>query len=154
MRAKQCGSAESWKTACRLGLVLVVLTLGADVILSAQSQRGLPGMSQRVAADPGATKTTVDKSGRDVTAAHPRDPFKLPAPLPPEAREARRLFNGPRPAGKRGLIIGELKIEGVVRQKGDSAGSAPVMIAVVSSAAEVTFPKTWSAAEFVISKCH
>ena len=53
-----------------------------------------------------------------------RDPFRTPPP----PRPGRRQFMGPLPAGKRGLVIGRLRLEGVV-----SEGNGKQMIAVVTN---------------------
>jgi hypothetical protein len=56
-----------------------------------------------------------------------RDPFKLP-PAPREAKE--EGFRGPLPPGKRGLVIGQLKLKGIVHELADQT-----MIAVVTNQA-------------------
>jgi hypothetical protein len=56
-----------------------------------------------------------------------RDPFKLPPPPNPKAEEQGGI-TGPLPPGIRGLIIAQLKLEGIVRM--DTSNK---MIAVVTS---------------------
>ncbi len=53
-----------------------------------------------------------------------RDPFKTPPPPQPDQSP----FMGPLPAGKRGLVIGRLRLDGVV-----SEGNGKQMIAVVTN---------------------
>ncbi len=101
-----------------VGTCLLILVPGASLGLLAQSKPDLPGTSAKAlkaTPRPGGTKTITDKTGRAGSAVHPRDPFKLPVPISAEARNAHRLFKGPRLPGKRGLIVEELKIQGVVR---------------------------------------
>jgi Tfp pilus assembly protein PilP len=59
-----------------------------------------------------------------------RDPFKLPN-LTPEAslQPGEIQIIGPLPPGSRGLIIGQLKLEGIVRQGKEN----PKMIAVLAN---------------------
>jgi len=59
-----------------------------------------------------------------------RDPFKLPPP-PSEGPEGAPMDMGPLPPGSRGLIIGQLKLEGIVRQGKEN----PKMIAVLANPA-------------------
>src|SRR5258708_625298 len=58
-----------------------------------------------------------------------RDPFKLPAP-PSEVAQSNEIL-GPLPPGSRGLIIEQLKLEGIVRVGKDN----PKMIAVLANPA-------------------
>lgn len=59
-----------------------------------------------------------------------RDPFKLPPP-PAEGPQGGEMEMGPMPPGSRGLIIGQLKLEGIVRQGKEN----PKMIAVLANPA-------------------
>jgi hypothetical protein len=65
-----------------------------------------------------------------------RDPFKVP-PLVPEValQPGEIVVTGPLPPGSRGLIIGQLKLEGIVRQGKDN----PKMIAVLANPANRAF---------------
>jgi hypothetical protein len=59
-----------------------------------------------------------------------RDPFS-PPPKPPTGTAARAQaegISGPLPVGKRGLLIGDLRLEGIVRQESNNS-----MIAVVAN---------------------
>ncbi len=132
-----------------VGACPLILVLAANLALLAQSKPEFPGTTgQPLAATPlpGGTKTTTDKTGRTGSAVRLRDPFKLPVPLSAEARNAHMLFKGPRPPGKRGLIVGELKIRGVVRggsdsqaSEQDSRGTPPQMIAVVTGTTNLAY---------------
>lgn len=59
-----------------------------------------------------------------------RDPFRLPPP-PAEGGPGGEMVTGPLPPGSRGLIIDQLKLEGIVRQGKDN----PKMIAVLANPA-------------------
>lgn len=57
-----------------------------------------------------------------------RDPFKLPQPPGREAIDTVESIKSPLPPGTRGLIIGQLRLEGIVRQEASN-----MMIAVVAN---------------------
>src|SRR5579863_5550154 len=59
-----------------------------------------------------------------------RDPFRLPPPVTENAG-TQPMDMGPLPAGSRGLIIDQLKLEGIVRQGKEN----PKMIAVLANSA-------------------
>jgi hypothetical protein len=60
-----------------------------------------------------------------------RDPFKLPpAPIPGQAGAEEMGVTGPLPAGKRGLLVSRLRLEGVVR-----LDTTNTLIAVVDTSA-------------------
>lgn len=59
-----------------------------------------------------------------------RDPFRLPPP-PAEIPQGGEIVLGPLPPGSRGLIIEQLKLEGIVRMGKDN----PKMIAVLANPA-------------------
>lgn len=61
-----------------------------------------------------------------------RDPFRLPPPPSEgEGAQAGEMATGPMPPGSRGLIIDQLKLEGIVRQGKEN----PKMIAVLANPA-------------------
>lgn len=64
-----------------------------------------------------------------VSEAGRRDPFKLPPP--PGNGNGEPGFTGPLPPGKKGLVISQLRLEGIVRE--DKSNS---MIAVVTNATD------------------
>jgi len=73
----------------------------------------------------GAAATANKPEGSEV--AGKRDPFKLPAP-PTPGRQAGEQVIGPLPPGARGLLISQLRVEGIVRLDTNN-----VMIAVVDN---------------------
>jgi hypothetical protein len=67
-----------------------------------------------------------------------RDPFRLPPP-PAAGAAGMELRRAPLP-GKRGLVIGQLRLLGIVRQHApDSADARSTMIAVVTNASNVAY---------------
>ena len=65
-----------------------------------------------------------------------RDPFKVPPLVPDVALQPGEVVvTGPLPPGSRGLIIGQLKLEGIVRQGKEN----PKMIAVLANPANRAF---------------
>jgi hypothetical protein len=106
----------------RLALALVLVggafTLAVGSPLPPDAAAGKAGPQMRRGAASTSTNPRVLGSGK-------RDPFYLPPP-PPAGGVV--LPTGPLPPGKRGLIIGQLKLEGIVRE--DQGGK---MIAVVTN---------------------
>lgn len=90
-------------------------------------------------ADPGAGVPAVISGSLNSKFAGWRDPFRLPAP--PAAGAAGMELRRPPLPGKRGLMIGQLKLLGIVRQHApNSADAAPAtMIAVVTNASQVAY---------------
>jgi Tfp pilus assembly protein PilP len=82
------------------------------------------------AATPAPENQAAEEAKESSSSGGRRDPFLIP--MPPKggagAVEAMNEGGGPLPPGKRGLLIGQLKLEGVVRQSGDKP-----MIAVVTN---------------------
>ena len=70
------------------------------------------------------------KETAELTGGSRRDPFKLPVYAPPTPGQAGEgeLVTGPLPPGKRGLLISQLRLEGIVRLDTSSQ-----MIAVVTN---------------------
>jgi hypothetical protein len=87
-----------------------------------KSSRKAP--AKAVGAESPRTTTTSMLS----TAAGRRDPFKSPMATGPGSHSAAGGASGALPAGIRGLVISELRVEGIVRQE-----SANNMIAVVTN---------------------
>jgi hypothetical protein len=135
---------------CRLvhGVMLAAVTgwlwAGSGVLHAAPKPAGVPvgqgmGMAakaaaRRAVAKPHASKPSPEKQAEAPAKSGPaetgrRDPFLLPKETPGAAGEGEMQVSGPLPAGKRGLLIGQLRLQGVVRQ----SDSKP-MIAVVSNA--------------------
>lgn len=91
------------------------------------------------------TATKPGKPAEKLTSSSPkfrpvegsnRDPFKIP-PVVPEVnlQPGEIVISGPLPPGSRGLIIGQLKLEGIVRQGKEN----PKMIAVLANPANRAF---------------
>jgi hypothetical protein len=131
---------------CRLGHLLLIAAVAGGAWVGAgvaQPAPGPAGAQQAVGmAAKGVVKRAVSKPrgaepapGKQATpSAKPgpaegarRDPFLLPSE-PKGGPESAAEETGPLPAGKRGLVIGQLRLEGVVKQ----SDSKP-MIAVVAN---------------------
>ncbi len=95
-------------------LGLVSLAAWMPVPIGAAPGASMPQMKH------GATPTVLRPLG-----AGKRDPFYIPPPPPPGGTV---VPTGPLPPGKRGLIISQLRLEGIVRE--DRTGE---MIAVVTN---------------------
>lgn len=76
---------------------------------------------------PTAGTATSPKTPEESAVAGKRNPFKLPPP-PTPGREGTEQVLGPLPPGMRGLVIGQLRVEGIVRLDTNN-----VMIAVVDN---------------------
>lgn len=61
-----------------------------------------------------------------------RDPFKVP--LPPQTKGGGGEIEGPLPPGARGLVIGQLRLKGIVREE-----ASHTMIAVVTNGANLAY---------------
>jgi hypothetical protein len=90
------------------------------------------------------TATKPSKPAEKLTASTPkfgpgegtnRDPFKIPPLVPEVALQPGDIATGPLPPGSRGLIIGQLKLEGIVRV----GKEPPKMIAVLANPANRAF---------------
>ena len=77
---------------------------------------------------PSQPKPAVETARLAETMAGKRDPFKLPPPPGNKALEGVPESAGPLPPGNRGLIISQLKLEGVVHQEASNK-----MLAVVTN---------------------
>ena len=85
---------------------------------AAASGSGVPAQARVDQPAPKATEPVRSFAGK-------RDPFNVP---PPPHQGKGEDFGGPLPPGKRGLVIGQLKLLGIVRQVADKT-----MIAVVTN---------------------
>jgi hypothetical protein len=85
--------------------------------------------SRRAPAKRAEAAPPLPSFGRSPAIVGQRDPFKLPPPPGPAAlaSAAGEEMKGPAPPGKRGLVIGQLRLEGVVR-----LDQSNTMIAVVA----------------------
>ncbi len=81
-----------------------------------------PAGSKKEAAPP------IPTPGKSPVIVGLRDPFKLPPPPGPAAETGGEEIRGPLPPGARGLVINQLKLEGIVR-----LDQSNTMIAVVTS---------------------
>ncbi len=87
---------------------------------SSKSSSAAREMKQAASMAPKPYEGEISEAGR-------RDPFKLPPP-PSKGNEETAGITGPLPPGKKGLLIGQLRLEGVVRED-----KTNTMIAVVTN---------------------
>jgi hypothetical protein len=125
----------------RLGIGLaasLVLFLGGPATARSSGENDV-GKVAPVAAAP--TRTSTVKRSRQqmeedramVSAmAGKRDPFKIPPP--PQIRAGGDTIDGPLPPGARGLVIGLLRLKGIVRDE-----ESKTMIAVVVNRANLAY---------------
>jgi hypothetical protein len=83
--------------------------------------------AKKTPAKPSSGAEAAKKAPAASTVAGKRDPFKLPPP-PTPGRPGGEQILGPLPPGSRGLVISQLKVEGIVR-----LDTTNVMIAVVDN---------------------
>ncbi len=102
---------------------LVVMLMGGSLRLAAGSPAPL-GAAADVSTPQVQHGASPARTHVKVLGAGKRDPFYIPPPPPPGGLTP----TGPLPPGKRGLIISQLKLEGIVRE--DRNGK---MIAVVTN---------------------
>jgi hypothetical protein len=116
--------------------ILDSILLGAVVVgwvaLGPEAAAQVKAKKPAKAAGKSAPKTPATKSQPSyrTDVGSERDPFKLPPP-PTEGPQGGEIEMGPLPPGSRGLIISQLKLEGIVRQGKDN----PKMIAVLANPA-------------------
>lgn len=125
----------------RLGIGLaasLVLFLGGPATARSSGESGV-GKVAPVAAAP--TRTSPVKRSRQRLAeeramlsalAGKRDPFKVPPP--PNMKDGGDPTAGPLPPGVRGLVIGHLRLKGIVREE-----DSKTMIAVVANRANLAY---------------
>jgi hypothetical protein len=148
----RCDRSAVMVGTCWLVVLACLAAAGSPALAAGQAAAGVrpasPGagltsavgvVRQKLAGDPVPTATAASTSeatslspsnARVAVRAHPpglRDPFKLPPPPSPVSSEEWRPPAN-RPPGKRGLLIGELRVEGIVRQD-----SSQRMMAVVTN---------------------
>lgn len=93
----------------------------------AKSKASAKKAAKQPSAKPAASATGEKKpEGSEV--AGKRDPFKLPGPPTPASRGGPEQVIGPLPPGVRGLLISQLRVEGIVKLDTTNA-----MIAVVDN---------------------
>jgi len=110
---------------CRVATNAIGLAL---MLLSAMPARGeTPKRPEQRQATPARPAAVLKATGR-------RDPFKLPAPATPAGGTSQtRAVNMP-PPGRRGLLIGDLQLNGVVREENSHS-----MIALVTGNSKLTY---------------
>jgi len=125
----------------RLGISLAasfVLFLGGPATARSSGQKDVAGGAPVAAA---ATRTSpvkpskqrLDEERAMVSAmAGKRDPFKVPPP--PQIKDGGDTMDGPFPPGARGLVIGLLRLKGIVREE-----DSKTMIAVVTNRANLAY---------------
>jgi hypothetical protein len=84
--------------------------IGLETAESAAAKASASG--KRTLAQTPAGQPASEDAGSSTSFVGKRDPFNVPPP-PREAKEEDSM--GPLPPGKRGLVIGQLKLQGVVR---------------------------------------
>jgi hypothetical protein len=88
------------------------------------------GLSVEERTEPSSSDDEAASEDRDLTpVGGRRDPFRLPAPPVLAGKSAGKEPTSPLPPGVRGLVIGQLRLEGTVRQEATNT-----MIAVVTNA--------------------
>lgn len=87
--------------------------------------------TRKPAAKPG-NRSLAQRSASAMTRAGMRDPFRVPPP--PRAGGHNDELQGPLPPGVRGLVIGRLRLKGVVREDASNT-----MIAVVTDQRDLAY---------------
>jgi hypothetical protein len=124
-RRKCLGLARAAVAGCLAAGCLAPATWASAAQASAPEQATAAVQEQH--AGPAAKALSRSEQGPENSFQGKRDPFDIPGPAAqPERRD--REITGPLPPGNRGLIISELRLEGVVRQDADHR-----MIAVVTN---------------------
>ncbi|HET7212367.1 MAG TPA: hypothetical protein VFL79_02165 [Terriglobia bacterium] len=125
----------------RLGISLgasIVLFLGgpAAALAGGENDAGRDTPAVATATRTSSLKRSMPRpaEARDMakTVAGKRDPFKLPPP--PQAKVGEEEIDGPLPPGVRGLVIGHLRLKGIVREEDNKT-----MIAVVANRANLAY---------------
>lgn len=113
-----------------LAAVSVLVLFGANTARAGEAKDS----GRVVPASPAPTRTTPTNRAKQRLAeeramvqalAGKRDPFKLPPP--PRKGGERGALVGPLPPGSRGLVIGQLRLKGIVREDADNNMIAVVM---------------------------
>jgi hypothetical protein len=104
--------------------------------VSAYTPRGRP--TGPLAASPGAPAPPSPSREVDWKLRRRRDPFRLPPP--PSAGVSGIGVRHVRLPGKQGLVIGQLRLEGIVREQSPNVRNAPDgMIAVVTNSTHIAY---------------
>ena len=120
-----------------LAAACALVLLGVNVTWAGGARDG----GKLVSASPAATRTTPTNRAKQRLAeeraivqalARKRDPFKLP-PSPRKGGD-RGAPEGPLPPGARGLVIGQLRLKGILREDVDHT-----MIAVVTNGTNLAY---------------
>ena len=122
-------------------LVVALIMLPAGVSVARAGGDNDASLGTRSAARGGAIRNAPAKQGRQRLAeeramvnalAGKRDPFKVPPP--PKIDGGGDDMDGPLPPGVRGLVIGQLRLKGIVRDE-----ETRTMIAVVTNRANLAY---------------
>jgi hypothetical protein len=100
---------------------------GAKAAVRKSLARKTAPAKKKTSPQPAKTAAATTKASEVSAAAGKRDPFKLPPP-PQPGREGMQQVLGPLPPGPRGLVISQLRVEGIVRLDTNN-----MMIAVVDN---------------------
>jgi hypothetical protein len=100
---------------------------GAKAGARASSAKKATPAKKKSAPKPAASAATSTKPAEVSAVTAKRDPFKLPPPPVPGGEGMQQII-GPLPPGPRGLVIGQLRVEGIVRLDTNNT-----MIAVVDN---------------------
>ena len=139
MATKRLGAKSSNRCEGRLLAVAVITCaslslLSSGSVLAGQGQRqAAMKVAKKATASPStatapSTKQSTDKETAGNGEGGRRDPFFIPPAPKPGDVEGMGPEAGPLPPGKRGLVVGQLILEGIVRQE-----SSNTMIAVVTN---------------------
>jgi len=127
-----------WGNRLATGLAIAALMVSGGATVSsargakdsARDLRAGAGSASRPASKP-VTRSPVEEIARVNAGAGKRDPFKVP---PPPRLNGGGDLEGSLPPGVRGLVIGQLKLDGIVRE--DATNS---MIAVVTGRTDLAY---------------
>jgi type II secretory pathway component PulC len=105
----------------------VVAAAGVDTGAQKSPAKKAVPAKRKTSAKRAAKAETSAKTSEESAATGKRDPFKLPPPPVPGGEEIQQI-SGPLPPGPRGLVISQLRVEGIVRLDTNNT-----MIAVVDN---------------------
>lgn len=131
---------KSWSLALTSALAAGIWVGAGQAATDAAMDPGMQAGAGAAKVKPAAGSKTRQRAGKraesqpvpmpsDRPTGGRRDPFKLPPPPTPGRGPGEGIATGPVPPGKRGLVIGQLQLEGIVR-----LDSTNEMIAVVDTA--------------------
>ncbi|MGA8182073.1 MAG: hypothetical protein WB819_00340 [Terriglobia bacterium] len=136
-RTKGC----SWLTRAGACLAAVLMVLAGSVSVGRASGENDSGRDAQPAAAAVPVRTAPEKQGRQRLAeeramvnalAGKRDPFNIPPP--PQVNGKGEGMDESLPPGVRGLVIGRLRLKGILREE-----DTHMMIAVVTNAANLAY---------------